>query len=65
MTNEEEQLPPVRRYRLYSRLADIFAAAEMIEAEETARSLAAEAMRESPELQAELRKILDALASQD
>jgi len=65
MTNEEERLPPLRRYRLYTRLADIFAAAEMIEAEDTARALAAEAIRESPELQDELRKILDALASQD
>ena len=57
----DERLPPERRFRLYSRIACVFEEAGQHEPAEKAREIAAEALRESPELQEEMRKLLEAM----
>lgn len=56
-----ERLPPERRFRLYNRLAEIFREAGLTEAREAAIAEARRAAQESPEIQAELRRLLNSL----
>lgn len=57
----EDPLPPERRFRLYNRLAEIFREAGMKETEEACHALAREAVRESPEIRAELGRLLNSM----
>lgn len=56
------KLTPERRWSLYNRIADVLHEHGAEEASKSARKIAAEAVAESPRLQAELQKYLDALA---
>ena len=56
-----ERLSPERRFKLYGRIAEVFERAGMEEAEEAARALVREAIRESPEIQREIGALLDAM----
>lgn len=55
----DDRLPPERRFRLYNRIAEIFREAGMKDAEDAARSLVREAIRESPEIRNELGRLLN------
>lgn len=59
--SDEERLPPERRFRLYSRLANIFHDYDMPDAERAARAIASQAAKESPLIQAEFRAFMERL----
>lgn len=61
LEHEMERLSPERRFRLYNRIADVLREHGAQEASDAARQEAAQAVKESPELQAEMRKYLDAV----
>lgn len=58
---DTDRLPPERRFRLYMRIHEIAKEHDAPGLAETAMSQARQAVRESPELQREMRVYLDAL----
>lgn len=56
--DEPEPLSPERRFRLYTRLMDVFREAGMDEAADTCRKIASQAARESPEVRASMEAFL-------